>query len=110
MSLYSEYIKERTHDHILEAENGFATYRYLNDHKTLYIIDIYVRPEVRKLGYAKSMADEIVEISKCLGVKEVIGSVVPSAKGSTASVQVLIAYGMKLQSSSQDFIVFSKEV
>lgn len=109
MSMYAEYIKERTDDHILETETGFATYRFLGD-ATCYIIDIYVKPEFRKQSVASDIADTIMGIAKSSGYKKLIGSVVPSAKGSTTSLRVLLGYGMTLESCSNDFILFKKDI
>jgi GNAT superfamily N-acetyltransferase len=108
--MYAKYLTERTSDSILETHQGYATYRYLNDGKTVYIIDIYVLPDFRKLGVAATMADTIVDEAKVKGCTEVLGSVVPTAKGSTESLKVLLGYGMSLQSSAIDFIIFRKEI
>lgn len=109
MSLYADYLRERTNDEILESDQGFATYRFTDD-KTVYIVDIYVVPVDRDRGLASDIADSIVGIAKQRGCTRLLGSVVPSTKGSTTSLQVLLGYGMKLESSGQDFILFSKEI
>lgn len=109
MSLYAQYIAERTNDGILEFGHGFITFRYLND-KQVYIIDIYVEPEYRKNGLASKYADVVCKYAKEKGITEVIGTVVPSMKTATESVKVLIAYGMKVCSASTDLIVFKKDI
>ncbi len=109
MSFYAEYLKEKTNDQILETDIGFATYRFV-DEKTVYIVDIYVAPDFRRSGKASIMADGVVDIAKKRGCTTLIGSVVPSNKGSTDSVKVLFGYGMKLKSSGVDFILFEKEI
>jgi predicted GNAT family acetyltransferase len=109
LSLYAEYLKERTKDLIIETEDGFATYRYL-DHGQVYIIDIYVVPEKRQKGAASKMADAVVKEAKLKGRTALIGTVVPSTNHSTISLNVLLAYGMTLASSSNDCIIFKKEI
>lgn len=109
MSLWADYLREKTHDSILETAEGFATYRYPNE-KTVYIVDIYVRPASRRTNSASNMADQIVKEAKMRGCSRLWGSVVPSSRGSTESVQVLLAYGLKLDSCMADFILFSKEI
>ncbi len=109
MSLYADYLKERTEDQILETENGFVTYRF-TDEKTCYIIDIYVVPEFRKQGAASDLSDKVVEIARARGCTALLGSVVPSAKGSTTSLKVLLGYGMTLGSSANDFIIFKRDI
>lgn len=109
-SLYSQYLRERTHDEIIETEEGFATYRFMNEGKSVYIVDIYTIQASRQKGTASGIADKVVEIAKQRGCTELLGSVCPSAKNSTISLKVLLGYGMSLLSSSNDFIVFKKDI
>lgn len=109
MSLYSQYIAEKTDKSILETDIGFATYSF-PDNKTVYIEDIFVLPEYRKSHAASEMADEIIAKAKSKGCTKAIGSVVPSTSNSTDSLKILLAYGMKLDSSANNFILFSKDL
>lgn len=110
MSLYADYILERTSDKIIEGPSGFATYRFINDGRSVYIIDIYTVPEERKKGGAGALADMIAEEAREKGCKEMLGTVVPTTKGSTTSVKVLLGYGFELSSSGNDLIIFRKEL
>lgn len=110
MSLYANYIIERTNDLIIESEDGFVVYRYLEDGKTVYIIDIYTIPSKRKEGLASRLADLVVAEAKKRECTLLLGSVVPSAKYSTISLKVLLGYKMTLHSAANDFIVFKKEI
>lgn len=110
MSLYSEYIKERTTDLILETDIGFAHYRYVDENVGCYIVDIYTKPEHRQKGEAAGLADQIALEAKSRGAKYLLGSVQPSANNSTTSLKVLLAYGFKLAWSSQDAIFLRKEI
>lgn len=109
-SLYAKYLKERNDDEIVETEKGFASYRYINDGKSVYLTDIYVLPEFRKENVASMIADEIALIAKSKGATEMIGTVVPTANNSTSSLKVLLGYGMTLQSASNNCIVFKKDL
>lgn len=109
-SLYAQYMKELNDDEIIETDLGFASYRYLNEGKSVYIVNIYVVPEARKDRIASALADTIVDVARKRGCIEVLGTVTPSAKGSTASLKVLLGYGMTLKSSSDNMILFSKEI
>lgn len=73
-------------------------------------MDIYVEHEFRKLGIAAGMADAIADEAKKKGCKEMIGTVVPNAKGSTSSLRVLISYGMHLLKASDNLIVVKKDI
>ena len=110
MSLYAKYLTERTNDKILETAHGFATYRIIPDQKAVYVVDIFVEADFRKAGNAAQMADEIAKIAKKEGCIKMLGSVYPSTKNSTDSIRVLLAYGMRLQSASNDFILFEKDI
>ena len=109
MSLYSEYVKELTSKSVIETDNGFAVYAFPDD-KTCYIEDIYIRPDFRKSNEALKIADQIVEIAKKKGCTKLLGSVIPTNANSTASLKVLLAYGMSLDSATTNFILFSKGI
>ncbi len=108
MSLYGQYIKERLGKEIVENENGFATYYYVDD--GVYIEDIFVIKEARKSNVASKLADEIADIAKNKGVKKMYGTVVPTATGSEVSLKVLMAYGFKPHSAQTNLIVMVKEI
>lgn len=110
MSLYSQYLSERTDDLIIETASGFAVYRYLNNGQSVYIVDIYTSPESRKKGDATYLADCIAGEARSRGCKEMLGSVRPSAKGSTTSLAVLLAYGFELKGADVDAIIFKKDI
>lgn len=110
MSLYASYLKERLGDDILEVEEGFATYRFVEDGKTVYIVDIYTRPDCRKYGHATDLADTIGDIARKDGCTSMIGTIQPSAKGSTEGLKVLLAYGMRLESAGPDMLILRKEL
>lgn len=108
LSNFGKYIYERQNKSIIEDENGFATYYMTNG--SCYIEDIYVVPEKRKEKIASTYADKIAEEAKQKGMKVLVGTVKPSAIGSTESLKVLLAYGFRLESSVQDFIFFTKSL
>jgi len=110
MSHYASYIREVTADHILETEGGFATYRYLNDDKTVYIIDIFVAPEHRRSRVSFAMIDEIVDRAKKIGCIELLGTVSCSNPKADASLKAHIAYGMTLSGAQNGAIIFRKDI
>ncbi len=109
MNLYAQYLKEHHGDELICSEVGFATYRYLGE-DTVYIVDIYVVPEFRKTKEASVMADNIVEIAKKRGCTKLLGTVVPAAKDSTDSVNILLRYGMRLSHIDGGLVVFRKDI
>jgi len=109
-SLYAKYLMERLGDSIIEAPEGFVTYRFLEDNKTVYIVDIFVKEEFRTQGIASKLADMVVEKAKALGSTKLLGTVIPTTKNSTISLKVLLGYGMVLESATNNLIVFKKEI
>ena len=108
MSLFADYKFEREGKHLIENDHGFAVYSF--NKEVCYIEDIYVKPDDRKTGAAREMADWISNLAKGRGCKRLMGSVSPSANSSHASLLVLVAYGMTLHSSQYDMVYFSKEL
>lgn len=103
-----EYLKERENKQVLETEDAFCVYQ---DHENFtYIVDIYVRPEKRKLGLAATIADQVCDLAKDKGFKFVVGSVDVSALGATESLKVLLAYGMRVDSVVGNVIYFKKDI
>lgn len=108
-SMYAQFLAEKTKDLIYEMPQGYATYRFL-DEKTVYIIDIFVLPEERRGGHGTFMADQIIKEAKTKGCNVLIGSVIPSSPNSTCSMRALLEYGMTLNSATNDFVVFKKDI
>lgn len=105
MKLYADYILERLgQDMVLIPDIGFATFQIKG--KTCFIVDIFVKKEYRKAGYASVMADDISQIAKRKGCNLLIGTVLDSANNSEASHKVLKAYGMRLGWYDKKFDMF----
>lgn len=93
MSLSSEYRKEREDIDTMEFESGFITYRLFPNE--CYIVDIYVRPDVRRSGYGSMMADEVKKFAKKQGYQILTGSVDTRLPSAMKSDEVLQRYGFK---------------
>jgi GNAT superfamily N-acetyltransferase len=76
----------------------------------VYLEDIYILPEYRKNSIASTIANEIASLAKAKGCTRMLGSVIPTANNSTDSLKVLMAYGMKLDSCTNNFILLSKGI
>lgn len=107
-SLYAEYIKEREDFETVEDEYGFATYKIINNE--VYLRDIFTLKEYRQLSMGKKLAEKVMEIAKEKGCTKLLGTVVPSALGSSLSMKLFLSYGMKLKSSSNDFIILEMDL
>jgi GNAT superfamily N-acetyltransferase len=95
---------------VYETEDGFAVYAI--NGREVYIRDIYVKPERRRLGVAAEMADSIAALAKSQGAKVMTGTVCPTASNATDSLKVLLGYGMRLipQEPRGGLIWFMKEI
>ena len=109
-SLFAQYKKEREGVEIVETDVSFATYKFVNGGDTVYIIDVYVKPEARRSHAAIELGNVIVEIAKNRGAKYVLGSVDPLTNGATESIKGLIAWGMKVLKIEGRLILFRKEI
>ncbi len=108
MSLYKQYIEEGGYKFVMERQEGFITYSIGTDN--IYIEEIFVQKEFRRTGVGSEMADSIAEMAKAKGFTKILGSVCPSAKYSTESIKALLAYGFKIDSSTNNFILLSKNI
>ena len=93
---------------VLETDEGFAV--YIISDQVCYIKEIYIKPECRTQKKASDIANSIEAIARENGCLKLLGTVIPSAKTSTASLKVLLAYGFRLQSSQNDLIWFEKDI
>lgn len=110
---FKEYIKERSGREVIESDKGFVTYGVdcLGlPQKHVYIEDIYVKPEFRKSSEATKLADKVCELSKDIGCSIVVGSVSVPSNQADSSLKVLIAYGMKLLTISNNTLYMYKEL
>lgn len=106
--MYGDFLKEYHNKEILETDKGYLTYQISNNE--CYVTDIYVKPEFRRSHAAFDLADEITIIAKERGCTKLVGSVVPSFKGSTENLKGLFLYGFRLQTSAPDFIIVVKDI
>lgn len=109
MSHYADYVAERLGKLVYETPDGFALYwfpQHAQHGEVVYIEDIFVAAGKRRSGVASDMADYIAEAARARGVKVMIGSVNPQAKGATASLKVLLGYGMALERVGQDGLIY----
>lgn len=108
LSLQAQYAKEREGRDTLELEGGFAT--YVINKAECYIVDIYVLPEWRRSGLAKTLLDAVSKEASTQGCKYILGSVCPSANGATVSLKAMLHYGFELVKAENNMIWFTKEI
>lgn len=110
MSFYAEYIREVSTDSIIETGYGFVTFRYLNDGKTVYVIEIYVAPEHRGSKKNTLLVDEVVKAARANGCSELLATIKTTNKYATSILKGHIAYGMTLHSAVEHAVVTRKDI
>lgn len=109
IDLYELYINEVEGSQIVKTDKGFAIFKYLDD-VNCYITEIFVHPDHRTSGEARKLGDKVAKIAKESGKKVLIGSVGVGINNAERSIRMLLDYGMKLHSSNDKVIYFSKEL
>jgi len=108
MRQLAEYLMEREGYSCVLREEGFAAYKIEGEY--VYLRDIWVDPDYRKDGIATALANEVAERARESGCRYMTGSVDTTAKNPTASVKVLLAYGMEISGVSGTGIFFRKAI
>ncbi len=110
MSLYGDYIGERLGKLIYEIDGkGFATYFFPvhPEHgECVYIEELFVHHEHRRSRFGTELGDYVCEVARGRGIKTLLGSVNPKARGATESIKSLLYYGMKLDSVGDDGLIY----
>ncbi len=108
MDRLAQYLKERENVDSISNDFGFVTYIIQGDE--CYIRDIWIDKRFRTLNEASKLADKVAEIARERGCKYLTGSVCPAANEATVSLRVLLGYGMELLKSSENLIIFKKDL
>jgi len=109
INLYGKYIKERENSEIHIHDNGFVTYKKIDD-ETYYLVDCFVEKEFRRTGLATQLGEEVCAIVKARGAKRVIGSISTDANGVTESLKAILAAGYKFASLQGTMLYFTKDL
>jgi len=106
--MYFEYAKERESLDSITSENGFALYR--KDKNTLFIRDIYVKPEFRKTSEFLNLFKRLKKIAEELNCKYMEGHVYLDTKDPTLSLRAILSAGFKVVHASNGMIALTKEI
>lgn len=98
---------------IIENEWGFAIYSRYKD--GIYLEDIYVQPALRKGGLAKEFHEQIIKITRDLGLSKIYGSVVPlvnprSSTNPTEMVKWMFSQDYTIDECLPGVLVLVKEI
>lgn len=109
MSLYAEYVTERTNRKVIEDENGFIIYEYIPG-EIVFITDFFVTKEKRRQRIGFNLVDKVVEQAVKDGKTHILGSADLNAKNVLESIATIKAYGMTLCREASPTLFFSKPI
>ena len=108
MNMYQQYIKERENLDVVETERGFICYRI--DFPNCWINDYFVKKEYRQEGHGYFLANQIFQICKDAGVKEVHCQTDDNAFGCALSTYTVEHFGFELYRKIENLNYFKMEV
>jgi ribosomal protein S18 acetylase RimI-like enzyme len=108
MSLYSEYISELRDLQIIEKDYGYITYNFQQD--AVYIEELFIRKDFRHSGLGQELGSTVEQIAREKGMKKLLCTVIPTNKNSTYAIASYIKWGFKLDSSTNNFILLTKDI
>lgn len=109
-SLYAQYLAEREYKNVIETDDFFAAYEMSKD--AIYISDVFVVKEKRKLGVGKKITEELCAMAKEKGAKLCVTSACASANGFEESLLAILHCGFKFSHFEQGsrMMYFKKEL
>lgn len=107
-SLYKQFLAEVHGLHCLEYEWGYATYELAASY--VYIIDIYVVPDLRSAKKGIQLMHEIENIAKLAGASHMFGSVAIESKEPEKNYNMLKHLGFHDSHTTADIIYLVREI
>jgi GNAT superfamily N-acetyltransferase len=106
MNLYFEYIKEREGTEGIQFNDGFITYRIVDDE--CYIADMFVKKESRQSGIASKMISKIEEIAKEKNCKSISANIWATDKGNRRTLSGALKLGFEVVGAKNDCLILLK--
>lgn len=108
MNPWTQYLNERYGHECIEEEWGFVTYKLVLPFIALE--DLYIVPELRKLGAGTKALKRIEDIGRAHQATHVWAQVQLMDRGSNESLQAILAVGFKMIEAQNNRIVLTKEI
>lgn len=93
-----------------EPGKGFATWKLLPDQQAIYLIDIFVSPDFRRLGVASALADRVAARGKAAGMPKMLGTVDARSETRTEAIKAILASGFEFTRVDGQMLVFTREI
>jgi hypothetical protein len=110
MSHYANYIKEKDGIETIETPVGFITYKFLDDGKTVYIFDCYIRPESRGKKMCKNFVTIVEWKAKNRGYTTNLTSVQIIIPNASKNIKTYLGYGYQIIDAKDGVVYLSKEI
>lgn len=110
MSHYANYIKEKDGIETIETPVGFITYKFLDDGKTVYIFDCYIKPKSRGQGHCWKFVNIVECKAKEKGYTTNLTSVQLSIPKASRNILTYMGYGYEIISAKDGIVYLSKEI
>lgn len=94
MDMFEEYIKERENLGVIKTDRGFITFKFENGE--CLISDYFVTKHHRKNGHGYFLANQVFELCKELGIKNVYCQTDNRANGYELSKFTIENFGFEL--------------
>lgn len=101
-TLYARYIGEREGSQIIENENGFITYKINGEE--CFLVDMYVRMEVRRSGEGRKLLNELIKIAKGHECKFISANIYTVDHGATNTLKAALISGFELLSAKNECV------
>jgi len=106
MSLWGDYVKEKYNKYMIEDENGFLIYYLIPQNKELYVEDIYIVPEHRKLGAYKTFLKKLEPIFCQNECEKLSCSVFLYSNKPEESIAWILKLGFKISHITDNKIIY----
>ncbi len=107
-SLYGDYIKEREGFDLIETDRSFATYKIRDGE--CFIGHMYVAPEYRKQGLARSLTEKLLAVAKEKECVALVGTVALDVKGATKTLKAALEIGYGVFQARDNVIVIAIKI
>lgn len=108
MSHWAEYVKERFGWDAIVTDD--ATVIYSIQPPFALIHDMYVAPQMRKIGIASDLADQVAAIGKEKGCTHLWSQVASETLNSNEALMANLGYGFRMTKTDATGIIMMKEI
>lgn len=107
-NMWLEYEKERRGLEYIQTDQGFITYKVLDDE--CFIEDLFILPNCRRKGHATILANLVKEKAKLAECKYLSSNIDLKAIGAMESLALQLDYGMKPVAAHNNMLTMVKEI